>query len=105
MERRFIADYKTADGWYHNAHIMYGSRCENMSDEAIVAALEAYTCSDIKKSVACVFFIEIYQDSLSIDDLLAIQEGEKDLEPGVSRAVIADQNLLLEWLKPEEKLQ
>lgn len=103
MERRFIADYKTIDGWHHNAHIVVGKNCDKLSDEAIVDALEAFTRTDINKDVKCVFFVEIYLDTLSIDDMLAIQEGEKDLAPGLSRAVIADEELLLEWLKPEEK--
>ena len=107
MDRMFMADYKTASGWYHNAHIMTGPAAADATDENIVLCLEAFTSGDLHQEAKCVMFIEIMGDRMTLDQLLQIQEhdGLPGLKGYVSRMVIADEDLYLEWLKPEGGLQ
>ena len=107
MNRMLLADYKTADGWYHNAHIMTGPAAADATDETIVSCLEAFTSGNLHQEAKCVMFIEVLGEQMTLDQLLYIQEhdGIPGLKGYVSRLVIADEELYHEWLKPEGGIQ
>ena len=101
-QHMIMADFKTSTGWANNAFI-FNDLLDNLMDKTIVKCIEK-SVSEEKNTIAkCVFFIELYGDILTVDQLREMQDDgmNPNWKGRVSRMVIADEDLFQEWLKPE----
>ena len=101
-QHMIMADFKTSTGWANNAWI-FVDWLDNLTDETIIKAIEK-SMSEEKNTIAkAVFFVELYGDILTIDQLRKMQDGElkEEWKGRLTRMVIVDEDLYKEWLKPE----
>lgn len=106
IQHMIMADFKTPTGWVNNAYI-FNDYNENLKDDTIVEAIEFSVKCEKKIEAKCVFFVELYGDMLSLDQLREMQDGglRENWNNRVSRLVIADNELYAEWLKPDGVVQ
>lgn len=101
-QRMIMADFKTSTGWANNAYILNDFN-ENVTDETIAKAISESVSKEKNTIAKCVFFVELFGDLLTIDQLRDMQDNGKNENwyGRVSRMVIVDDDLFNEWLKPE----